>query len=844
MAFCTPLAPRGAIRTQLPPTILSSASAVSARRSRDFGPPACARSPALPARRAGELLDGTLLAFTASNQSVSLERGPHNNMRLAFLDLPDDRVDLISTARRAPGVDLVLVASADSEALALRIAEVLQIPHSTEPLDLLSLKPDRVAVPSLETPGATALLRSGISPGIFVPLSELLPLVSSSEPEPPPAASAPIEEWEREFEEAAGAGRRLSEIREALALSDDRQRLFREVLALAIAETGAEAGSLMIVDEDEGELRIAFADGLSRETVRNVRQKIGEGIAGTVAQNGKPLIVNERVQDPRYKDGRERPRIACAMSSPILLDEKVIGVLNVSSDRQGKRFKEEDLDRLSEIGAQISAILDRVVRRSRSDLEALEFRARESVDRVFRAESGSRVERLRITATRLAGRLNAQAVTVYSAEPGSRDFVVIPSGSGVGEIGNIPLHHPGFLARAHREGKSIFLTGEASRPGDDTSRRPVLLLLSPIHGKEAHGVLAAEFAGAGEYDAEELAHVLDHVAQHLASILETRRDDEGSARRGNLVSLLSDIAPRLMVTRETESLALETIAALRALFPSGLAAVRLVGRGDDVALRTAFEGTEDERDAAQDREASLASKSMAEGVELSSATMDTVDHRGRPIGPDEGDAAVVPVRTSDRVAGTLGVVLPARGGRGGSIGEPELDALRKLALYVSIAWEHVRGLGGEERETHDRVTGLLTGAGLEARIQDEVKRAERYHEGFLLTLCSINDFTRIGERHGDDFTDRLLREFGMALTRNVREVDAVARVGEGRFAVLSPETDKDSGALLKRLDLLLSRVECVQSLDSPSEIRLTGRQYAYPDEIPTGGELIALIRGD
>jgi len=298
------------------------------------------------------------------------------------------------------------------------------------------------------------------------------------------------------------------------------------------------------------------------------------------------------------------------------------------------------------------------------------------------------------------------------------------------------------------------------------------------------------------------------------------------------------------VVREIEALALETIAALRALFPSGLAAVRLVGRGDDVILRTAFEGTEAERDRAQQREASFASQALAEGVELSPATLEEVDHRGRPIAGDEGAAAVIPVRTSDRVAGSLGVVLPARGGQGGTIGEPELDALRKLALYVSIAWEHVRSLSGEERETLDRMTGLLTGAGLEARIQDEVKRAERYHEGFLLTLCAINDFTRLAERHGDAFTDRLLREFGLALARNVREVDAVARIGDGRFAVLSPETDKDSGALLKRLDLLLSRVECVQELESPSEIRLTGRQYAYPDEIPTGGELIALIRGD
>jgi len=78
----------------------------------------------------------------------------------------------------------------------------------------------------------------------------------------------------------------------------------------------------------------------------------------------------------------------------------------------------------------------------------------------------------------------------------------------------------------------------------------------------------------------------------------------------------------------------------------------------------------------------------------------------------------------------------------------------------------------------------------------------------------------------------------------VREVDAVARIGGGRFAVLSPETDKNGGALLRRLDLLLPRLECIRSLEEPSEVHLTGQQIIYPDEIPTGGEILALIRGD
>lgn len=766
-------------------------------------------------------------------------------MRLAFLDLPDDRVDLISTARGTDGVELVLVASADPEALSLRIAEVLQIPRSTEPLDLLGLKPDRVALPSLESPGAAALLRAGISPTIFLPIPELLAMLNDGLAErSPDPTSAPIDEWEREFEVAAGAGRRLTEIRDALALSDDRQRLFREVLALSIAETGADAGSLMLVDEDEGELRIAFADGLSHDTVRSVRQKIGEGIAGTVAQSGKPLIVNERVLDPRYKD-RERPRIASAMSAPIQLDGRVIGVLNVSSNRQGKRFRDEDLDRLVEIGAQISAILDRVVRRSRSDLEALEFRAREGLDRVFKGENGPRPERLRHAATRLATRLGAHSVTIYAAEAGAREFAVLSSGSGAGETGALPVHAAGFVGRAHRDGESVCLTGEIARSGEEGSSRPAVLLVTPLRGHESHGVLAAEFAGSGDFDPEALAHVLDRVAAYLTTLLEHRKPDVGAERRGAMVSQLADIAPRLMVTREMEGLALESIAALRALFPSGLAVVRLLDKDGGVVLRTAYEGAEEGREAAREREAALASRTMADGVERGPSAGIDLDSLGTLGDADQGEAGMVPVRTSDRIAGALGVVLPPHAGRNGGLGDVEMDALRKLALYVSIAWEHVHGLGGgAEPESRDKATGLLTGSGLEARIQEEVKRAERYHEGFLLTLCAIAEFPLLAERHGAPFAERLLREFGASLARNVREVDTVARVGEGRFAVLSPETDKDSGALLKRLDLLLPRLECVREMETPSEVRLLGRQYAYPDEIATGGELIALIRGE
>src|SRR6267142_6605264 len=116
-------------------------------------------------------------------------------MKLAFLDLPDERVDLISMARHDPNVEIVLVAHPDPEALALKIAEVLQIPRSTEPLDLLQLKPDRVALASLDSPSAAALIRAGISERIFTSLDEVAKGLSAPGEEQRSAEDAPIDAW-------------------------------------------------------------------------------------------------------------------------------------------------------------------------------------------------------------------------------------------------------------------------------------------------------------------------------------------------------------------------------------------------------------------------------------------------------------------------------------------------------------------------------------------------------------------------------------------------------------------------------------------------------------------------
>jgi GGDEF domain-containing protein len=765
-------------------------------------------------------------------------------MKLAFLDLPDERVDLISKARHDPNIEIVLVAHPDPEALALKIAEVLQIPHSTEPLDLLPLKPDRVALPSLASPSASALVRAGISDRIFVTLEDL----SGDWPaaaRPAVEEANPIELWESRYDEVAGNSR-LGRIRAALALSEDRQFLFSEVLALAVEQSSADAGSIMVVDEEAGELRIAFADGLSADVVRTTRQRIGEGIAGSVAREGTALIINEPVSHARHREERERSRPVAAMSAPLKVEGRTIGVINVSSSRPGTAFSGEHLTKLNGIAEQISGILDRTIRVARRDRDALELRVRREIEIAFSRKGLDLVERLRMAAGRIAELLGAEAAQIHVADESLDRFRTVSSAGRFGEEGELPLHH-GLLARALSATKPLFLAARSGRPAGWEGEEPSTnLLLAPLSGSRPLGVLALECVGPAAADTDEFEGLCGRIAEFLARTIEGQADESELSRRSALLGNLADIAARVMTSHSAETLLSEVLGALRTLFPGGLVTTRIRGEGGGFLFRSAFEGAEPEHQRALEHESTLARRAVESKRELTSMGLPPEELRRVITEHGVSAYAFIPVRIDEDVDGVLGVLRPAaRRGAEPAPGLSRLDVqtLRKLALYVSLSMENARRAGARpERTIQDPLTGLLAIGGFDARVEEEVKRAERYRERFLLTVLAVSDFDRLADQGGTAWADSFQKEFAQALRRNVREVDALARIGSGRFAVLSPASDKDGGAFLRRLETLLGQLPSVRSMFRPDDARLSGRQYYFPDEIATGGELLSLVR--
>ncbi len=110
----------------------------------------------------------------------------------------------------------------------------------------------------------------------------------------------------------------------------------------------SEAWSMLMVDEEKQELTFELALGEKAKDVQGFRVKIGEGIAGWVAQTGKPTIVNDVSKDPRFArrfDSETHFKTRSILCAPLISRGRTIGVVQVIN-RRGGRFTQADLDLL------------------------------------------------------------------------------------------------------------------------------------------------------------------------------------------------------------------------------------------------------------------------------------------------------------------------------------------------------------------------------------------------------------------------------------------------------------------------------------------------------------------
>jgi diguanylate cyclase (GGDEF)-like protein len=107
----------------------------------------------------------------------------------------------------------------------------------------------------------------------------------------------------------------------------------------------------------------------------------------------------------------------------------------------------------------------------------------------------------------------------------------------------------------------------------------------------------------------------------------------------------------------------------------------------------------------------------------------------------------------------------------------------------------------ESRNVCDEVTGLLNRRGFDDALNRSLARSRRYGESGALLLLDLTRQEQVVEAHGEGAGDYVLTAVANILLRRFREVDYIARLEDGRFAVLlvaiAPEDARRRAAMLK-----------------------------------------------
>lgn len=124
----------------------------------------------------------------------------------------------------------------------------------------------------------------------------------------------------------------------SLASSFDLDTILRTILEHMEHTIEAELWTLLMLDQKKQELYYAIAAGGEEASLRDLRVKMGEGVAGWVAQHGETLIVPETVNDPRlHGENPASPlKVRSVVAIPLRGRKGTHGVIEILNPRSGQ----------------------------------------------------------------------------------------------------------------------------------------------------------------------------------------------------------------------------------------------------------------------------------------------------------------------------------------------------------------------------------------------------------------------------------------------------------------------------------------------------------------------------
>ncbi|MCX5817753.1 MAG: GAF domain-containing protein [Proteobacteria bacterium] len=137
----------------------------------------------------------------------------------------------------------------------------------------------------------------------------------------------------------------------------------KEILQLIVTMTAkvmdSKICSIMLLDEKRNELVIAATQSLSAYYVNKPNLKVGQSISGRVVKEKKPITVLDVTKEPgfMYPDIAKKEGIVSLLSTPMMIKDRAIGVINSYTQCEHK-FSKEEVDIIQTVANQAAVAIE------------------------------------------------------------------------------------------------------------------------------------------------------------------------------------------------------------------------------------------------------------------------------------------------------------------------------------------------------------------------------------------------------------------------------------------------------------------------------------------------------
>ena len=159
----------------------------------------------------------------------------------------------------------------------------------------------------------------------------------------------------------------LLEVADVVNTTLDLDTTLRRVAELVRKVIDYEIFAILLVNEKAQDLRIRFQVGYAREVAERVKIKIGEGVTGLAARLGEAILVDDVSKHPEYISAA--PDVRSELAIPLIVKNKVIGVLNLETHEAG-RFTDEHKRLLTLIASRMAVGIENARLHTRTTKQA------------------------------------------------------------------------------------------------------------------------------------------------------------------------------------------------------------------------------------------------------------------------------------------------------------------------------------------------------------------------------------------------------------------------------------------------------------------------------------------